>query len=52
MRRVVADMTRRLPELAHIDAERVAFSFAQTRTASTYGVYASLTPLRFENGAM
>ncbi len=30
--------------------DRVAVSFTQTRNSSSYGVYASLTPLRFEGG--
>jgi len=30
--------------------DRVAVSFTQTRNNSSYGVYASLTPLRFEGG--
>lgn len=49
--RIVQDMAVRLPELAHIDAARIGYAFAQTRSASSYGMYASLTPLRFENGA-
>ena len=30
--------------------DRVAVGFTQTRNTSSYGVYASLTPLRFEGG--
>jgi len=51
IRDIVFDMTERLPALSHIDPTRVAFSFAQTRSNSQYGTYASLTPLRFENGS-
>ncbi len=50
VRDVVFDMTQRLPELSHIDPKRITFSFAQTRSNSQYGTFASLTPLRFENG--
>ena len=40
----------RLPELRHIDLSRVAVSFSQARKASSFGLYASLTPMRFEGG--
>jgi hypothetical protein len=39
------------PQLAHIDMQRVAVSFNQARKPGPYGLQASLTPLRFENGA-
>lgn len=51
MRAVCADMVARLPELGHIDLERVALSACQTRHQGSHGYYASLTPLRFEAGA-
>jgi hypothetical protein len=43
-------MTRRISELNHIDMERVAIGFCQTRRATSHGMFASLTPLRFQNG--
>jgi len=52
MHRLCADMVSRLAELDHIDLERVAISLCQTRKAVPYGIYASLTPLRFEEGAL
>ena len=51
MRRLCADMARRLPELGHIDLDRVAVSFCQARKRVAHGLQASLTPLRFEGGA-
>src|SRR5690606_26152051 len=51
IRRTCVDMSRRLPELAHIDMARVAVGFCQTRKAVPHGYQASLTPLRFENGS-
>lgn len=48
---VCRDMCRRLPELGHIDLSRVAIGVSQTRRNATHGIYASLTPLRFEQGA-
>jgi hypothetical protein len=50
MRVICADMTRRLSELAHIDMQRVAVGVCQTRNGALYGVFATLTPLRFEGG--
>jgi hypothetical protein len=51
MRHVCDDMVARLPELAHIDLARVAVCFCQTRKAVRHGIFASLTPLRFKDGA-
>ena len=51
MRRLCIDMTARLVELQHIDLSRVAISLCRTRKNVSHGIYASLTPLRFENGA-
>ena len=50
-KRLCDDMACRLPELAHVRMDRVAVSFCQTRKAVSHGMYASLTPLRFENGS-
>ena len=51
MRRLCSDMTQRLDQLQHIDLTRVAISLCQTRKQVSHGIYASLTPLRFEAGA-
>ncbi len=45
------DMTRRVPDLAHVDMECVAVGFCQARKGVPHGMQASLTPLRFEKGA-
>ncbi len=50
VRRLCEDLVGRLPELAHIDLGRVAFSFSQTRRDSIHGIYATLRPLRFPGG--
>ncbi len=47
MRRFCRTLVADLPELAHIDLERVAIGFRQTRRRGTAGVQATLTPLRF-----
>ena len=52
MRRLCADAVARLPDLAHIDVGQVATAFAQTRKRTSYGLYASLTPMRFEDGSL
>lgn len=52
MRVLCADLAERLPELAHIDLSRVAIRFCQARVRSRHGIYASLTPLRFEGGQL
>jgi hypothetical protein len=44
------DLVARLEPLRHIDMSRVAMSFSQTRRAGPFGMYASLTPLRFAGG--
>ncbi len=51
MRQTCVDMAQRLPEFHHIDMSRVAIGFCQTRKAVPHGYQASLTPMRFENGA-
>jgi len=51
MRLLCEDVVTRLPELAHVDLDRVAISLCQARHAGSHGIYASLTPLRFESGA-
>jgi hypothetical protein len=52
MRELCADMIGRTPELAHIDLSRVAISFCQARKRVQHGLFASLTPLRFRDGAL
>jgi hypothetical protein len=50
MRRLCEDMARRHPDLGHIQPERVAIGFCQTRKKVPHGLYATLTPLRFAEG--
>lgn len=52
MRVVCKELVGRLPELQHIDVSKIAFAFAQARNRSKYGMYASLTPMRFEDGSL
>lgn len=52
MRSVVADMASRLPELSHVDLRRVGVGVCTARSRSLFGVYATLTPLRFAGGAV
>ena len=50
MRSLCEDMVARVDRMNHIDMGRVALSFSQTRKASSYGMFASLTPMRFAGG--
>lgn len=52
MRNLCVDVTSRLGELSHVDMNRVAVAFAQTRKRVRHGMWASLTPMRFKNGAI
>ena len=52
MRRLCGDLVARLSELQHVDLSRVAISYRQTRKRVSHGLQASLTPLRFEGGAL
>jgi predicted metallopeptidase len=51
MRHLCADMVTRLEALRHIDLDRVAIRYCQTRRLGHYGIHASLTPLRFAGGS-
>lgn len=51
IRYLCEDMARRVESLRHIDMDRIAISFSQTRSPTKTGIYASLTPLRFAGGA-
>ena len=52
MHRLCEDICNRHPRMRHIDMSRVAVAFSQTRKGVRHGIHASLTPMRFENGAM
>ena len=51
LRFVCADMVARVPELSHVDLSRVAMACTQVRNRASHGVLATMTPLRFANGA-
>ena len=52
VRALCTDISARLPEMRHVDIHRMAFSFSQVRKRSRYGMWASLTPMRFADGAL
>lgn len=52
MRLLGQDMVSRTPTLAHVKFEQIAVVFAQARKRVNYGLYASLTPLRFKDGSL
>ena len=52
MRSLCIDIARRLPQMSHICMDRVALAFCQTRKRVSHGLYAALTPMRFECGSV
>lgn len=50
MRRLIRDMVENLPELSHIQLDRVLVAFTQTRKRVPHGIQATLTPMRFQGG--
>lgn len=51
MRRLCEHICATLDELKHVDMRRVALRVCQTRRRGPYGVQATMTPLRFRDGA-
>ncbi len=51
VRRLCEDICLRTPELRHVDMSAVAVCFSQARKRVRHGLHASLTPMRFKNGA-
>ena len=52
MRRLCEDIVHRSSAMSHIGMDRVAIAFAQTRKPVQHGMWASLTPMRFQGGAL
>jgi hypothetical protein len=52
IRALCTDISSRLPEMHHVDVRQMAFSFSQVRKRSRYGMWASLTPMRFQDGTL
>lgn len=52
VRRICEDITFRLPVFAPIRMRHVAVSLVRTRNRDMYGVFASMTPLRFPGGEL
>jgi hypothetical protein len=50
LERLGADLSRKIPELSHIDAGRVLFCLSRSRAEGTHGTYARICPLRFTAG--
>ncbi|WP_318258330.1 putative metallopeptidase [Geobacter anodireducens] len=51
LERLIAHVTGRVPELAHIDPTRLLVCISSTRGAGVRGTYARIHPLRFPGGA-
>lgn len=52
MRRLVADIARRSPPLAHVNVEQLLFGVTQARSQRSCGLQARVTPLRFRDGQL
>ena len=50
LRTLAVDMCSRVPELSHINTEKVLFCISRSRAAGTHGTYARIAPLRFAGG--
>jgi len=46
-----ADLCRQIPDLEHIDPQRLLFCIGRSRAEGLHGVYARIAPLRFAAGA-
>ncbi len=49
--RLCLDVCRRVPELTHIDPQRVLFALSRSRAEGAHGTYARIVPLRFADGS-
>jgi hypothetical protein len=50
MRLLCECITQTVPEFSHVTMSSMAVSFSQARSNSRWGIFASLTPLRFQHG--
>lgn len=52
MRRLLADIAARCPDLSHVDVARVLVGITQARGPGIHGLQARVTPLRFARGQL
>jgi predicted metallopeptidase len=52
VRRLCDDITRRCPELGHVQTARILFGVTQARNGRAHGLQARVTPLRFHGGLL
>lgn len=52
LHRLCVDLTRRCPDLVHIDPERILVTVTPSRSRSRYGLQARVTPMRFRDGEL
>jgi hypothetical protein len=50
MRLICEHITHTVPEFGHVEMSSLAVAFSQARSNSRWGIFASLTPLRFKHG--
>jgi len=51
-RRLLEDVVRRTPSLAHVQVNRILLAATQARSARVHGLQARVTPLRFARGEL
>jgi predicted metallopeptidase len=51
MKRLTADVARRVEELSHVRAEEIGFSISHARVEGLHGQFAKIVPMRFEGGS-
>ncbi len=50
MNELITDISRRCPELRHIESEKVLVAISRSRNNKRYGLQAKLVPLKFQGG--
>lgn len=52
LKRLICHITANMPEFSHIKLDQLYVAFSQSKAAGVHGVYATVHPLRFENGSL
>jgi hypothetical protein len=52
VRRLLEDLVRQTPSLAHVQVNRILLAVSQARSARVHGLQARVTPLRFARGEL
>ncbi|MHB1458443.1 MAG: hypothetical protein ACYC0V_16165 [Armatimonadota bacterium] len=52
LKRLICHITANMHEFNHIKPDQLHIAFSQSKVAGVHGVYATVHPLRFENGSL